>query len=83
VRPNPSYMDSPHKRKRLINSLAFGEIPAVVYPASKVDSVVVRADMESASLMCQLLKRSTYVSQPPPKRRALGGWIRNFLEGAR
>ncbi len=39
----------PHKRKKLIDVLALREAPAVVYPASKVDSVVVRADMESAS----------------------------------
>ncbi len=55
MRANHSYMDSPHKRKRLINSLAFGEILAVVYPASKVDSVVVRADMETAPLKYQSL----------------------------
>ena len=47
MKPNPSYMDSP-KRKRLINSLARWEIPAVVYPASKVDSAVVRAALRQA-----------------------------------
>ena len=46
----------PHKRKRLIDILAFWEAPAVVYPASKVDSVLVRAAMESASLMRQSLQ---------------------------
>ena len=36
--------------------LAVGEAPAVVYPASKVDSVVVRADMDSASPVRQSLQ---------------------------
>ena len=36
--------------------LAVGESPAVVYPASEVDSGVVRADMESASPMRQSLQ---------------------------
>jgi hypothetical protein len=36
--------------------LAVGKAPAVDYPASDVDSVVVRADMESASLMRQSLQ---------------------------
>ena len=36
--------------------LAVGEAPAVVYPASRVDSGVVRADMESASPMRQSLQ---------------------------
>ena len=48
VRPNTSYIDS-HKRKKLIDVLAAGEAPADVYRASKVDSVEVRTDMESAS----------------------------------
>ena len=51
--PNPSL---PHKRKRLIDILAFGDAPAVVYPASEVDSGVVRADMESASPVRQSLQ---------------------------
>jgi tRNA-dihydrouridine synthase len=46
----------PHKCKRLIDVLAFWGAPAVVYPASRVDSAVVRADMESASLMRQSLQ---------------------------
>jgi hypothetical protein len=50
------YMDSPRTRKSLTDSLAVWESPAVVYPASKVDSVVVRADMESASLTRQSLQ---------------------------
>ena len=52
---NPLY-GLPPNGKRLINSLARGEIPAVVYPASKVDSAVVRADKESASPMRQSLQ---------------------------
>ncbi len=36
--------------------LAVGEAPAVVYPASEVDSVVVRADMESATPKRQSLQ---------------------------
>jgi hypothetical protein len=32
------------------------EEPAVVYPASKVDSVVVRADMESATSLRQSMR---------------------------
>lgn len=55
-RSNTSYMDFPHNGKRLTDSLAVGEAPAVVYPASIVDSVVVRADMESASLLRQSLR---------------------------
>ena len=46
----------PHKCKKLTDSLAVGDAPAVVYPASKVDSVVVRADMESASPMRQSIR---------------------------
>jgi hypothetical protein len=46
----------PHKHKRQIDVLAMWEAPAVVYPASDVDSVVVRADMESASPMRQSLQ---------------------------
>jgi hypothetical protein len=34
--------------KKLIDGVAVGESPAVVNPASEVDSVVVRARMESA-----------------------------------
>ena len=39
----------PHNGKSLIDWGPRGKKPAVVYPASVVDSVVVRADMESAS----------------------------------
>lgn len=46
----------PHKRKKLIDILAVGDAPAVVYPASKVDSGVARADMESASPMRQSVR---------------------------
>ena len=46
----------PHNGKKLTDSLAFGDAPAVVYPASEVDSVVVRADMESASPKRQSLR---------------------------
>jgi len=38
--------------------LAVEKVPTVDYPASDVDSVVVRADMESASLMRQSLQAS-------------------------
>ena len=47
--PNPSYSDSHHNGKKLTDILALGEAPAVVYSALKVDSLVVRADMEAAS----------------------------------
>lgn len=47
VAPNPSYMAS-HKGKKLIDVLAAGETPAVVYPVSVVDSVLIHAGMESA-----------------------------------
>ena len=40
----------------IFDSLAAWEASAVVYPASEVDSGVVRADMESASPMCQSLR---------------------------
>ena len=46
--PNPLY-GLPHKRKKLTDRLAVGEVPAVVYPASRVGSSMSRADMESAS----------------------------------
>jgi len=46
----------PHKGKKLIDVLAVGESPAVVYPASEVDSVVVRASMESAGPARQSLQ---------------------------
>jgi hypothetical protein len=49
MRHNPVY-GLPHRGKKLIDVLAVGETPAVVYPASEVDSVVVRASMESAGL---------------------------------
>ncbi|HMS07787.1 MAG TPA: hypothetical protein PKD73_18785, partial [Burkholderiaceae bacterium] len=42
--------------KKLTDMLAVGEAPAVVYPASEVDSVVVRADMESATPKRQSLQ---------------------------
>ncbi len=53
----------PHNGKRLTDSLAVWVTPAVVYPASKVDSVVVRADMESASLMRQSLQAAGKLPQ--------------------
>ena len=46
----------PHKGKKLIDVLAVGEPPAVVYPASKLDSVVIRASMESAGPARQSLQ---------------------------
>ncbi|WP_218017564.1 hypothetical protein, partial [Polaromonas jejuensis] len=46
----------PLNGKKLTDSLAVGDAPAVVYPASKVDSDVVRADMESASPARQSLR---------------------------
>jgi hypothetical protein len=45
---SPFVYGLPHKRKKLTDVLAVGDPPAVVYPASKVDFGVVRADMESA-----------------------------------
>lgn len=56
LRPNKSYMDSPLKCKKLTDRLAFGEAPAVVYPASDVGSGLARADMESASPKRQSLR---------------------------
>lgn len=44
--------------KKLTDRLAVGEAPAVVYTASVLDSGVVCADMESASLMRQSLQAS-------------------------
>ncbi|MDW5445187.1 hypothetical protein, partial [Polaromonas sp. SM01] len=46
----------PPNGKKLTDSVAFGEAPAVVYPASVVGSCVSRADMESASPMRQSLQ---------------------------
>lgn len=42
--PNPSYMDYSPKYKGLIDRDGMRNKPAVVYPASVVDSEVVRAD---------------------------------------
>ena len=41
--------------RSVTDRVPFGEAPAVVYPASVVDPVVVRGDMESASPMRQSL----------------------------
>ena len=49
-------MNSPPKGKKLIDVLAVGESHAVDYPASWVDSVVVRASMESAGPARQSLQ---------------------------
>ena len=46
----------PQTGKRLIDSVAFGDAPAVVYPASVVESCLSRADMESASPLRQSLQ---------------------------
>ena len=46
--PNLSYMDSPPKYKKLINSSGAWNKPVVDYPASGVESIVFRADMEFA-----------------------------------
>ena len=54
-RPNPLY-GLPLNGKRLIDRLAVGDAPAVVYPASVVGSVVARADMESATSLRQSLQ---------------------------
>ena len=56
MRSNPSLYGLPHKRKKLTDVLAVWEAPAVVYPASNVDSALVRADMESASPMRQSIQ---------------------------
>ncbi|MBX3110361.1 MAG: hypothetical protein KF743_14370, partial [Fimbriimonadaceae bacterium] len=60
----------PRKRKKLTDSLAVGDAPAVVYPASEVDSVVVRADMESASPMRHTLQAA--VSEPEELSASVG-----------
>ena len=49
VKPNPTYMDSPHNSKSLIDWGPMGKAAAVVYPASGVGSCMSRAAMESAS----------------------------------
>ena len=54
-RPNSVY-GLPHNRKKLTDSLAVGDAPAVVYPASVVGSYSSRADMESASPKRQSLR---------------------------
>jgi hypothetical protein len=40
------YINSPHKRKKLIDVLSVGEPPLAVNPASKVDSVVVGTSID-------------------------------------
>ena len=55
ARHDPLYMDSP-QRQKLIDRLVEREAPAVEYPASEVNSDVVRADTESV----------------PAKRRSIG-----------
>ena len=46
---NPLLYGLPLNSKSLTDWGPWGEAPAVVYPASVVDSLMVRADMESAS----------------------------------
>ena len=62
VRPNP-LQGLPLKRKKLTDSLAVGDAPAVVYPASVVGSCLSRADMESASPMRQALRMAGKLPQ--------------------
>ena len=45
---NPCIYGLPPKYKKLINISGAWNKPAVVYPASIVESIVFRADMESA-----------------------------------
>ena len=60
----------PHKGKKLIDVLAVGESPAVVYPASEVDAVVVRASMESAGPARQTIQAA---AQEPEELSASDG----------
>ena len=50
------YMDSFQRDKGLIDSDDMRDEPAVVYPASNVDSDVIRADMESAASLRQSME---------------------------
>ena len=61
--PSYSVYGLPPKRKKLIDSLAVGESPAVVYPASVVGSYATRADMESASPAQQSLRTAANESE--------------------
>lgn len=62
----------PHKGKKLINGVAVGESPAVVYPASEVDSVVVRASMESAGASRQIIQAAGKLPEELSASDALG-----------
>lgn len=52
--------------------LAVGDAPAVVYPASEVDSLLVRADMESASLSRQSLQAAANESEELSASNSVG-----------
>jgi hypothetical protein len=65
----------PLKRKKLIDSVALGDAPAVVYPASMVGSYVPRADMESASPVRQ--SRSSHVDALRRKTSPQSTQLRN------
>ena len=67
---NPLVYGLPPNGKRLIDILAVGDAPAVVYPASVVGSVVARADMESASPMRQSLQ--TAADEPEELSASIG-----------
>lgn len=54
---SPLVYGLPHKRKKLTDGLALREAPAVVYPTSKVESPLSRADTEFASPMRSRYKR--------------------------
>lgn len=69
--PNPLY-GLPHKGKKLIDVLAVGETPAVVYPASEVDSVVVRASMESAGPARQTIQAAGKLPEELSASEGLG-----------
>lgn len=64
--PNPSYTDF----QKLMDVLAVGETPAVDYLASEVDSVVVRASMESAGPARQTIQAA---ADEPEELSASGG----------
>ena len=59
VPPNPLY-GHPHNSKSLIDWGPMGKAPASRYPASGVDSVVVRADMGSASPLRHTLQTDAH-----------------------
>jgi hypothetical protein len=61
----------PQNRKKLTDSLAVGDAPAVDHPASVVGSSMSRANMESASLAQQPLPSAA--KEPELRRSGIAG----------